>query len=330
LSSEFWLDKVVRRSRIPYPIFFGLMAVFLYLLNMPFMYVSGNLRSFFFEPRWVIVTVFGALNGILIIFTFREFSGSLLRIRHLISSDHADLERMSDRLSGHLTSRAYWLIVIFWLALNFAESPQRMRWWWFYNQPNLVTVYELIETLPCCILGGIFMYMVPVGLTLAYRDLCSKTAFKNDLLLSEWMKPFKGFRRFISLTMFGAVIYALFPPIIWGSTAEPAAAGHWSLFIPYTSIAIVLVSAVLLPHYFFHELFPNAKDCRLEELGSKISQAPPETEKGILGRILLLLEKGELERLSTWLLDVKIVGEVLVVALMHVILVEALTMLIRG
>jgi hypothetical protein len=144
------------------------------------------------------------------------------------------------------------------------------------------------------------------------------------------MKPFKGFRRFISLTMFGAVIYALFPPIIWGSTAEPAAAGHWSLFIPYTSIAIVLVSAVLLPHYFFHELFSNAKDCRLEELGKKISQAPPETEKGVLGRILLLLEKGELERLSTWLLDVKTVGEVLVVALMHVILVEALTILIHG
>lgn len=172
--------------------------------------------------------------------------------------------------------------------------------------------------------------MIPVGLTLAYRDLCLKTSFNKDPLLSEWMRPFKGFRHLISLTMFGAVIYAVFPPIIWGLAAQPTDAAHWSLFIPYTSIAIVLVSAVLLPHVFFQKLFSNAKDSRLDELGKEISQTSRDTDKSILRRILLLLEKGEVERFEIWLLDVKVVGEVLVAALMHVILVEVLTVLIHG
>lgn len=304
------------------------MGLFLYLLGIPFMIASGNLTQFLSEPRWIIVSAFGALNGILIIFVFRTFSESLLRIRHLI--DYGDYHGVNDRLLGRLTSRVSWLFVAFWLALNFIESPQHMRWWWFYNQANFVTAYESIETLPCCILGGIFMYMIPVGLSLAYRELCLKTAFKRDLLLSEWMKPFKGFRRLISLTMFGAVVYAVFPPIIWGFTANSTDATNWSLFIPYTSIAIVLVSAVLLPHYFFHRLFSNVKEDRLEELEKEITQTSADTDKGILRRILLLFEKGEVEKLETWLLDVEVLGEVIVVAFMRVILVEALTFLLHG
>lgn len=108
---------------MPYPIFFGLMAVFLYLLGIPFMIVSDNLHSFLSEPRWVIAAMFGALNGILVIFVFREFSVSLHRVRHLISSDDDSFQTVNDRLLGHLVSRAYWIVVVFWLVLNFRVSP---------------------------------------------------------------------------------------------------------------------------------------------------------------------------------------------------------------
>jgi len=324
----FWLDKAVRRSRIPYSIFFTLMGLFLYVLGIPFMIASNNLQRFLSEPRWIIVAAFGSLNGILIIFVLREFSDSLLGIRQLIDDD--DFQMKNDRLLGYLTSRVYWLFVVFWLALNLIESPRVMRWWWSYDQTYIVTAYQLVETLPCCILGGIFMYMIPVGLSLAYRDLCLKTPFKKDLFLLEWIKSFKGFRRLISLTMFGSVAYAVFPPIIWGSTAYSASAAPWSHFIPYTGIAIVFVSAVLFPHYFFHELFSNAKDRRLDELGKEITQTSLGDDKSILRKILLLFERGEVEKLETWLIDIKILGEVLVVALMHIILVEALTFLLRG
>ena len=41
-------------------------------------------------------------------------------------------------------------------------------------------------------------------------------------------------------------------------------------------------------------------------------------------RLLILFERDRTEKMKTWLLDVKILGEVLIVALMQVILVEVL------
>jgi len=292
------------------------------------MIASDNLQSFLSEPMWVLVALFGALNGILITFVFRKFSDSLGKIEHLMVPD--DFQRAKGRLLGHLTGRIYWAVVVFWLVLNFIESPRSMRWWWFYNQSQLVSAYELIETLPCCVIGGIFMYMIPIGLTLAYRELCSKTPLRKDVLVSEWMSPFKDFKHLITLTMFGAAVYAVFPPNIWGYTLKTAAETRWTMFIPYAGIAIVLVSAILLPHYFFHELFSDTKDGLLRDYQRRITQLSLRENEGISQRILLLLEKGEAEKLKTWLLDVNIVGEILVVALMHVIVVEVLTTLIHG
>ena len=173
------------------------------------------------------------------------------------------------------------------------------------------------------------MYMIPVGLNLAYRDLCLNTPFNKDILISEWMKPFKDFKWLITLTMFGAVVYAVFPPNIWGATVGSRAAAHWVIFIPYTGIAIVLVSAVLLPHHFFHKLFSNMKHSVLEGLQKELSQSTTEKDKNILKRILLLLEKGEIEKLKAWLLDVKTLGEIVVVVLLHVGLVEVISVLIH-
>lgn len=323
-----WLDRFVSRLRIPYPVSFGLMALFLYLLGFPFMLATGNLQSFLSEPRWVLIALFGALNGILVVFVFRKFSNALDGIQYLIDAG-GNFTEIKRKLLGHLTRRIYWVIVVFWLVLNFVESPSSMRWWWFYNQPGVITVYELIETLPCCVLGGIFMYMIPIGLNLAYRDLCLHTPFKKGEIRSEWLKPFKNFRWLITLTMFGAVVYALFPPNIWGTSPEPAAAAHWVVFIPYTGIAIVLISAILLPHYFFHRLFSKTKKGLLGDIEVMNSQATTHDDKTVLNRILFLLEKGEVEKLKTWLLDVKTVGEIAAVVLIHVALVEALSMLMH-
>ena len=101
-----WLDNLVRRSRIPYPAFFALMAAFSYLLGLPFMIASDNLQAFLSEPRWVFVAVFGALNGILIIFVFRKFSNSLDKIQHLFSTEK-DFQQTKDKLLARLTSRLY-------------------------------------------------------------------------------------------------------------------------------------------------------------------------------------------------------------------------------
>ncbi len=114
-----WLDKIICKLRMPYPVSFGLMALFLYLVGFPFVIATDNLRSFLSEPRWVLVALFGALNGILIIFIFRKFSASLDKIQHLIETGR--FQDTKERLLGHLTGKAYWIIVVFWLTLNLGK-----------------------------------------------------------------------------------------------------------------------------------------------------------------------------------------------------------------
>lgn len=63
-----------------------------------------------------------------------------------------------------------------------------------YNQPNVVTVYSLMTIFLCCLLVDIFMYMNPIGLILAYRELCKGLTLSEENFTVEWMSPLTGFR----------------------------------------------------------------------------------------------------------------------------------------
>ncbi len=168
--------------------------------------------------------------------------------------------------------------------------------------------------------------MIPFGLTLAYRDLCLKTSFKEDVLSVEWMEPFQRFKSLITSSMLFAVIISILGLLIWAPTLRETPA----IYVPYISIAVILVPTILFPHYFFHKLFSRVKEKRLKELRREIIKIKNLKKKDKLNEILFFLRKGEVEKMKTWLLDVKILGEVIVVALMHVILIEALTTIMHS
>ena len=130
--------------------------------------------------------------------------------------------------------------------------------------------------------------------------------------------------------MFGIVIYAVFPLYIWGATPDPSVEAHWSNYVPYFNVTIILVSVVLFPHYYFHKLFSRAKSGLLKDLRRELLKISTQRENEKISKILLLLEKGDVEKMKTWLIDVKVLGEVLIVALMHVFLVEALTIFMHS
>lgn len=289
---------------------------------------TGNLRFFLSEPQWIFLTIYGFVSGISVIFIFRKFQDSLTRISHLIGSEEKFL-KINDKLLGYLTHKVSWIFIAFWPVMNIYRlfiPSSHLNWWWFYNQPFFSTVCYYIEGIPTWIFGGIFFYMIPFGLTLAYRELCLKTSFEEELLSSKWMEPFLSFRSLITLTMLIAVINAIFGIIIWAPTMEQTP----FIFFPYTSMAIILVPTILFPHYFFHKLFSRIKQRRLKELQKKLKKIENSEKNDKISEILLLLRKNEVEKMKTWLLDVKILGEVIIVALMHVILIEALTTIMHG
>lgn len=114
---DFWLEKVVCRSGFPYPIFFGLITLIVYLLGIPFMIATANLQFFLSEPRWVLIVLFGAIFGIQVIFVYRRFSDSLNEIKHLFESEDK-FQKTKDKLMGRLTNKVYWIIVVFWIVMN--------------------------------------------------------------------------------------------------------------------------------------------------------------------------------------------------------------------
>jgi hypothetical protein len=95
----FWLDRLINYSKIPYPVFFGLIVLLLYLLGIPFMILTGNLQSFIAKPKWILVTTFGAVSGISVIFAYRKLSDSLTEINHLFSFED-EFQKTKDKILG--------------------------------------------------------------------------------------------------------------------------------------------------------------------------------------------------------------------------------------
>ncbi|WP_455368069.1 hypothetical protein [[Eubacterium] cellulosolvens] len=292
------------------------------------MIITDNLLPFLSEPGWILLTIFGVMNGISVIFVYRRFSDSLNEIKPLFEFEDK-FQKTKDRLMGRLTNKVYWIIVVFWIAMNsliFTEPILRNFWWRSYYQPYIISAYYFMEGLPVFLFSSIFTYMIPFGLTWAYRDLCLRTSFKEDVLVSEWMEPFKGFKNLITLTMFAAVVYSLFPLVIWGPAFKETAL----IYVAYAAIAIVLIPTVLLPHYYFHELFSKMKENRLKDFRNELLKFSTRRKKDIPRRTLLLLEVLNAEQVKTWLIDVKTLGEILIIALMHVSLVEALATIMHS
>jgi len=292
------------------------------------MIVTDNLLPFLSEPRWILLAVFGAMTGISVIFVYRRFSDSFNEIKPLFESEDK-FQKTKDKLMGRLTNKVYWIIVVFWIIMNsltFWEPMLRNFWWRSYYQPYIISAYYFMEGLPVFLFSSIFTYMLPFGLTWAYRDLCLRTSFKKDALVSEWMEPFKGFKNLITLTMFAAVVYSLFPLGIWGSAFKETA----FIYVAYAVIAIVLIPTVLLPHYYFHKLFSKVKKSRLKDFRSELLKFSTRGKKDIPRRTLLLLEVLNIEQMKTLLIDVRTLVEILIVVVMHVSLVEVVATLIHG
>ncbi len=145
--AKFWLDDVIHRSKVPYPIFFSVISILFYVIGIPLMIAMGNLSFFLSEPRWIFLVIYGIASGIFVIFIYGKFQDSLNDIKHMIGSE-GEFKKLRGKLLGYLSDKIYWVFVVFWPAMNIARLPEptgQENWWWFYNQPSFVTIYYFID-----------------------------------------------------------------------------------------------------------------------------------------------------------------------------------------
>jgi hypothetical protein len=287
------------------------------------MIATDNLERFLVQLNWIFLALIGVVSGISVVFVYRKFLSSLDTIKPLVSSEK-EFERLKSQMIHRLTHWVQWVPVLFWVGVNLLVfiTPQMSDWGFYgsYNQLLLVAIYYQIAGLPSNVFGGVIMYMIPFGLTLGYREICTKTTFNQKQMLSDWMSPFSGFRNLITLDLLLIGVYSILALLTY--TAAP------SIF-PYSSILIVVIPTLVFPHYYFHVLFSRERAIQLTSIRQELMSAPIEMESDPSRRILLLLEEGRIERKKTWLIDIVTITEILIVALMHVLLVEILTMLVH-
>lgn len=115
--------------------------------------------------------------------------------------------------------------------------------------------------------------------------------------------------------------------------------GEMSLFLNLALSLALTTLIFLVPHYMFHRMLEKARDemlfralklrgdwgmTSLEKLGANASDE--HTTRKMLDLIFLAQYEGNLMNRSTWLVDLGAVTELLVVAFVHVILIEILSL----
>ncbi len=284
------------------------------------MIATGNLEHYLVQSNWVFLVIIGAISGISVVFVYRKFMDALDKIEPLVSSEK-EFERLRTQAEHRLTHWVQWIPALFWIVVNLLNFiyPTGAIWDFYgsYDQLLLVSIFYQIAAFPSNVFGGIFMYVIPFGLTLAYREICVNTAFTQDQMLSEWMSPFNGIRNLITLALLVSGIYAILCTLTY--TAAPP------VFL-YGSIVLVVVPTLIFPHYYFHVLFSRARSTQLGSIRKELLSVPIDKEQQSSRRMLLLLDEARIERKKTWLIDIVTIVEILIVALMHVLLVEILTL----
>jgi ABC-type multidrug transport system fused ATPase/permease subunit len=180
------------------------------------------------------------------------------------------------------------------------------------------------------------MFGAAISCNLNVYRLCEKIPIDHEYLMNEGQLLLRGLWGGLvgKSTAVALILSALtnVPIIIYS--------GGMSLFL---NLAIALVLTILIfivPHYMFHRLLERAKEEMLSKVLSirkKFSlDSIEDLGRGtddqrsvgdMLELIYLTQYEGDLTSRSTWLFDLEVVVELLVVGSIHVIFMEILTML---
>jgi hypothetical protein len=324
----FWLEDLVARSQLPYPIFFAVLNMALYVGGLLVALVTGNLEPYLIQPRWILMAVFGSLNGTAVFFALRLFRRSCLSIKPLLNIGSDTSDALQQDLQRRATFPIYWMPVIFWLAFSFYHSFILGTGWWtidtVYAQPRLIAAYGyLYQGVSGCLLGGILMGMLPINLNLAFWKLSSQ-AYSDNIITWKGKSYFEPLKRLVILNTAMLVISTGIALSLWMEVLPLAPIiGSLAEFIP----------TAIFPHYLFHILLARAKDKKLSELEEHITSVLTIETNASVGDLIrfegLLREEEQIRHETTWLIDLHAIVELVAVTFMHIIIVEGLTMILH-
>jgi hypothetical protein len=295
---------------------------------------TGNLGRFISDYPWAclcLVVTIGIWVSPRLIMRHGKFTMAIRRAFKISDEDFtALLEGNIRRLVGR---RNLVFGLTFLPALLWAWT-QRL-WWQEYSQPFFFDAYCLLILILVLFYYSTFMFAGAVSCNLNVYRLCEKTPVDYEYILSEGQPVLRRLwgGQLMRVTAVALILSALtnVPILLYSGSA--------SLLLNLT-IALALTTLIfVVPHYMFHRLLERAKENMLAKVLDArrkmgfvgVDQVGRGDESGnaignMLGSIYLTQYEGVLSSKTTWLINLEVVAELLIVGSLHVTFMEILNM----
>jgi hypothetical protein len=306
-----------------------------YVTGLILSLVTGNLTSFLSDYPWIclltVVTVaiwavplLAQRHGLITIKIRPVFNVSDQEFKTLLVSNLRRLTGLKNILLG----------LIFLPGLLWAFT-QRL-WWSNYSQPLIFDVYYLIILVFILLFYASTMFGAAISCNQNVYMMCEKTKVNVEYLIDEGQPLLRRLwggqiMRITALTLIMSALTNVPIMLYSGSTSIMI-----NLAIALTLTAFIFV----VPHVMFHRMLERAKEEELARVSERrrglrldLNDGNGVAQQDSVGKMLDLIYltqyEGMLSTRNTWLVDLEVVIELLVVGSLHVTFMEALNVLMH-
>lgn len=262
---------------------------------------------------------------------------STIAIRDALKISDEEFTALLKDNMRRLTSRRNLVFGLTFLPALLWAWTQRL-WWREYNQPQYFDVYYLLILVLILFYYAATMFAAAVSCNINVYRLFEKTPIDHEYILNEGQPVLRRlWGSQILMVMVVALVMSMLTnvPILIYS-------GNMSLTINL-AIALALTALIfVVPHYMFHRMLERAKNevlakvletrrrigfMGIDQIGSH--RKSEGVAENMLDLIFLAEYEGTISNRGTWLVDLEVVFELLVVGSLHVTFMEILNMLMR-
>jgi len=313
---SFWIENTSSRLRISPIALVCAISVTTYLAGLALAFSMGNVKRFFLHLEWLLTSAFGFVSGFSIIFSLKRLKEAVLELKPLLNLEEIEIDDLFLALREKALSRLYWIIVGFWLVFSTLHlylvkkfgfsSSNIVEVASFYGNPPLMEFYGWAsQAINGCILGGTFMFVIPIGMNLAYWELCSKIGFNNKALTISGRKFFSGFRKLITANTMATAVSSGLAMGIWG---------RYILFIPLIGSLLMFLPTAIVPHFLLHKGLSKTKEdelCKIERKIENMNGLKKANVNDLFQLQNLLGKEGRIRNAKTWIIDLSFLGKLI-------------------
>ena len=325
--------NIVERYLFSIPWFIG---IIIYIIGVLISLFTGDLTRFLRDYPWALFSITIMIGAWANPSFYKRHMNCTRSIRNIFSVSDETFETIfEDNMRNLKHPRNLIFGLIFLPALLWAWTQH--LWWQGYNNSLIFDVYYLLVLAFIFINYAGLMFGAVISCNLNVYRLCEKIPIDYEYVVNEGQSLLRGLWGGLvgRATAVALILSALtnVPIIIYS--------GSMSLFLNLAIAMVLTILIFIVPHYMFHRLLERAKEEMLSKVLSirrKLSlDSIEDLGRGtddqrnigdMLELIYLTQYEGDLRGRSTWLVDLEVVVELLVVGSIHVIFMEILTMFV--